>query len=87
MTKARVLVRANELHVMVEQSKCPLYKEWHVELVCEAGYVFSGHGDLHGISVWNDFNAPDWKYILAELEDGDVVSCDCEECKMGLENE
>ncbi len=80
MSKASLLKRADELNVTVVQYKCPLYKEWTVELFCESEYIFSSHG-THVMQVWCDIKVPDWKYILAELESGDVEPCNCEYCK------
>ena len=81
MSKAKVLARASELNVIVEQYKCPLYKEWNVDLACESGYYFSSHG-THWMKAWCEQNGPDWKHILAELEEGNVEPCNCEDCKL-----
>lgn len=79
MSKATVLARAVELGIHVEQYKCPVYREWTVELFCAPGYVFADHG-LHGLTAWHDSEPPQWADILTEIERNDITPCSCEAC-------
>lgn len=74
MSKQRVMTRASELGVSVEQRKCAFTGEHEVDLICDEGNHFSSHGSSV-LAVWTDTKAPDWKYIYHELEDGDVIQC------------
>jgi hypothetical protein len=75
MGKGKVLEKAAELGIMVNQYSDPVTKEWNVDLHCEPGLVFSAHG-LTTLAVWHSFDSPNWDYIYNELIGGDAEPCE-----------